>query len=285
MLSTAALILIVICKVAVGQDHRRAVEGQILQMDMELDSVDDQYKGCKKNMSNLVRIEYLNKEISGSSDFRKAWQEGKCEHRVPEDNLTRNHSVAIYVYTSDTVGLYAKFNEIVRSGKDSYKNRTYTWYSLQFLLTEAIQILRKTQKKCRFTYRGTKLQFDETVLNKEVRFGFFASSSLKREQAVEFGTVSCFEINTCQSADVAKYSKFPNEREVLIPPYETFIVTAIKKRDENDVWCDTVFVLKSKGIRSDLNCAVASVESQIHQRSQSVWLMGLYIFIHFSSLY
>lgn len=162
---------------------------------MELDSVDDQYKGCTKNMSNLVRIEYLNKEISGSSDFRKAWKEGERLHHVPEDNLTRNHSVAIYVYTSESV--YSKFNEIVCSGKDSYKNRTYTWYSLQFLLTEAIQILRKTQKECKFTYRGTNLKFDETVLNKEIRFGFFASSSLKREQALKFGRVSCFEIKTC----------------------------------------------------------------------------------------
>lgn len=304
MLFTAALILIVTCTVALGQislssksvtsinievwiyyfsslqDHRRAVEGQILPLDMHLDSVDDHYKGCTRNMSNLVRTEYLNKELSQSSDFRAAWQESESKHSKPEDNLNRNHSVALYVYTSERV--YAEFNENVRTGKQKYKDRTYTWYSLQFLLTEAIQILRKTQTKCRLTYRGTNLQFDETVLSEEVRFGFFASSSLDRKVAESFGTVSCFEINTCESADVAKYSKFSYEREVLIPPYEKFIVTAIKKRA---VWCDTVFVLNSSGIRSDLNCAVASVESQIHHRCQSLWLIGLYTFIHLPSLY
>lgn len=39
---------------------------------------------------------------------------------------------------------------------------------------------------------------------------------------------------------------------MLIPPYETFMVTDVKTRgDQKGLWCDTVFRK-----RSDLNCAV-----------------------------
>ncbi|KAL1276130.1 hypothetical protein QQF64_035753 [Cirrhinus molitorella] len=123
--------------------------------------------------------------------------------------------------------------------------------------TDAIQILKKTQKTCYSAFRGTKAEFNKHVLNKEVRFGQFASSSLDRKKAQGFGNVSCFEIHTCKGANLTEYSKLPHEKEVLIPPYEKFKVTAVKTRkDQKDLWCDTVYELKSSGKRSDLNCAL-----------------------------
>ncbi|KAA0706068.1 Erythroblast NAD(P)(+)--arginine ADP-ribosyltransferase [Triplophysa tibetana] len=280
---TTAFILSVTCQVVLGQDHGHAVERGLFRLDMETNSADDRYNGCAGNMSNLVKTQYLIKELNGSPTFKKTWEDGVLYHTRPEDNLTTNHSVAIYVYTSDSV--YVEFNENVRIGKEKYKDRTYTWYSLQFLLTEAIQILKKTQKECKKTYRGTDKMFEKNVVDSKVRFGRFASSSLEIAIAKSYGNVSCFEINTCHGADVTKFSKVKKEKEVLIPPYEKFKVTAIKKKGQNGAWCDTVYVLESSGITSDLNCAVASVESQIHHRCQSLLLTGLYIFIHFSSLY
>ncbi len=72
------------------------------------------------------------------------------------------------------------------------------------------------------TYRGAKATFYRNFLNTEVRFGSIASSSLNHKVAEEFGTVSCFEIYTCEGADITKYSRYPDEKEVLIPPYEMF---------------------------------------------------------------
>ncbi|XP_050956046.1 GPI-linked NAD(P)(+)--arginine ADP-ribosyltransferase 1 [Labeo rohita] len=238
---------------ALEQDHRAAAEGPIYPFNMALNSVDDQYDGCTKEMAHLVMTEYLEKELNNSAEFQMAWQEAKNNASAPEDDLTENHSIAIYVYTDKDV--YREFNKAVRSEKDKYQNMTFPWYSLHFLLTEAIQILKKTQKGCKSTYRGTHVRFDKDVLNTEVRFGSFTSSSLNRTVAEDFGNAFCFEIYTCEGAEVTHYSKFPDEDEVLIPPYETFKVTGVINRtDENDLWCDTVFTLESSGKISDLNC-------------------------------
>ncbi len=53
-----------------------------------------------------------------------------------------------------------------------------------------------------------------------------------------------------------KYSKYPDQKEVLIPPYEKFKVTAVKNKGQKGAWCDTVFTLKSTGTVSYLNCGV-----------------------------
>ncbi|KAL0154215.1 hypothetical protein M9458_050469, partial [Cirrhinus mrigala] len=236
-------------------DYRAAVDRQIFPLDMAPNSADDQYHGCTVKMMNLVKTKYLAKERSESAVFNKTWQEGEENAKKAEDNLQHIHSVAIHVYTNKDSKIYSNFTVATRTGKQKYKEGTFTWYSLHFLLTDAIQILKKTQSKCYSTYRGTNAKYD--VQSKEVRFGSFSSSSYDRAVAEGFGSKSCFEIYTCEGADVTKYSKYPEEKEVLIPPYETFNVTAVKNRtDQPHLWCETVFVLNSTGTSSDLNCAL-----------------------------
>ncbi|XP_073680105.1 ecto-ADP-ribosyltransferase 5-like [Garra rufa] len=238
------------------QDHRAAVaDEQIFPLDMAPNSVDDLYVGCKKNMASLVEKELLNIELNSSPELKMLWQDANKNHKPPEDNLKEIHSIAIYVYTNSRFTVYQDFNNAVRSDKEKYKDKTYSWYSLQFLLTEAIQILKETQNGCKSTYRGTDVTFDTNVLNKQIRFGQFASSSVYLTEAQVFGIKSCFEITTCEGANLSKYSVFSNESEVLIPPYEVFEITEVKTRTpEKDLWCETVYVLKSTGVRSDLNC-------------------------------
>ncbi len=237
------------------QDHRAAVEGQILPLDMALNSVDDQYKGCTEEMAQLVKTKYLEIEKSASAEYSKTWQEGEQKAKTAEDNLQQIHSTAIHVYTNKDSKVYSNFTRATRTDRQIYKEGTFKWYSLHFLLTEAIQILKKTQNRCYSTYRGTNIKCD--LQSKEVRLSSFSSSSLDRKVIQGFGNVSCFEIYTCEGADLTRYSKYPEEKEVLIPPYEKFNVTAVKKRtDQPDLWCETVFVLNSTGTRSDLSCAL-----------------------------
>ncbi|KAK7166942.1 hypothetical protein R3I94_001362 [Phoxinus phoxinus] len=240
------------------QDDRTAAERQIYPLDMAENSVDDQFYSCTDEMENRVQTEFLKKEMS-DSEFAVVWKHGE-KIKTAGDNLSKNHLVAMYVYTNSEFNLFEKFNNAVRTDKHKYKDGTYSWYSLHFWLTEAIQILKKTQASCFDTYRGTNVSFDKDVKGKEVRFGQFASSSLNSSiSAKKFGDISCFEIRTCSGANVTKYSRFPKEEEVLIPPYETFTVTNVKQRAEQKyLWCETVYILKSCKTRSDLNCAASS---------------------------
>ncbi|XP_048036396.1 erythroblast NAD(P)(+)--arginine ADP-ribosyltransferase-like [Megalobrama amblycephala] len=239
---------------ALGRDHRD--DDNTYTLNMAPQSVDDQYKGCKENMKKDVETKYLKNELDTSPTFNAAWKKVKVE--PPYDILSKDHKIAIYVYSDASV--YNDFNSDTRSGKEQYKNKKYKWYSLYFLLTDAIQILKsKTEQenKCYSTCRRTKVKFNENALNTEVRFGSLASSSPCPKKKI-FGDESCFEIYTCEGADVSKYSKLPEEKEVLIPPYEKFKVKAVKKRkDYKDLWCETVFVLNTTGTISNLNCAVA----------------------------
>ncbi|KAK9978434.1 hypothetical protein ABG768_020185 [Culter alburnus] len=251
LLIIEALLLIL---AALGQDHRAAAE-QISPLSMELNSVDDQYYGCREKMAKLVKTKYLKTEINNSPKFKHYWQNSENIVKFPKDHLTRNQLIAVHVYTGKYI--YRQFNDETRYGKNQYKHKTFKWYSLHFLLTEAVQILKKAQNKCYFTYRGTTANFDKHVLNKEIRFGSFTSSSLDRKITQGFGSKSCFEIYTCESAELIKYSQYPYIKEVLIPPYEKFKVTAIRTRKyHKNLWCDTVFTLKSSGKVSYQNCAL-----------------------------
>ncbi len=245
------------------QDHRAAAaEENIYSLDMALNSVDDQYEGCREDMANDVETKYLKNELNNSTDFKIAWKKAEEFVKKNDTDLKKNHLMAIYVYSDSIV--FNHFNNNTRYGKEQYRETRYKWYSLYFLLTEAIPILNTTQNTCYSTFRGTKVKFNENVLNHEVRFGQFASSSLNINKTTTFGNVSCFEINTCEGVNVSKYSKLKLEKEVLIPPYEKFKVTDIKKKGQEGAWCDTVFILESTGRKSDLNCALFANPLLVH---------------------
>ncbi|XP_052410698.1 NAD(P)(+)--arginine ADP-ribosyltransferase 2 [Carassius gibelio] len=252
LLIIEALLLIL---AALGLDHREtAAAREIYTLDMARNSVDDQYFGCTAKMAYLVKTKFLQMEINKCTEFKNTWLDGEYKAKNPEDNLKLFHSVAIFVYTSNNSVVYRNFNNAVRSEKQKYKAGTFSWYSLYFLLTDATKILKKTQPKCYLTYRGTRVELAKNVVNKQIRFGSFTSSSFDQAVASGFRPRSCFEIITCKGVSVIKYSKYPEQKEVLIPPYEKFKVTAVKTKGQKGAWCDTVFTLKSTGTVSYLNC-------------------------------
>ncbi len=226
---------------------------------MTLESVDDQYEGCTKEMSGLVTKTLLKKELEYKI-FNDAWNESEKKIPASRDNLTQNHLIALHVYTCNEV--YSEFNKDVRESKSKYKNKTFKWHSLHFLLTEAIQILNRNQNNCHSIYRGTNSEF-QGENGTEFRFGSFTSFSRNQSKTKTFGNISCFEIEKYKGAELTNYSRYPDEQEMLIPPYEIFKVIDVKnKTDQQDLWCDTVFKLESIGIISNLNCALFESSTQ-----------------------
>ncbi|KAM4595781.1 GPI-linked NAD(P)(+)--arginine ADP-ribosyltransferase 1-like [Fundulus diaphanus] len=179
----------------------------------------------------------------------------KASMLAPRSFLKLDHMQAICVYTAGgREDLYKAFNEAVRTKRREYGSN-FLFHSLHFWLTRAIQILRNKQG-CHVTYRRTNNWFTGEV-NQIIRFGTFASSS-KGANLTHFGKKTCFKITTCFGAYLKAYPKLgDHEREVLIPPYETFKIISKDKFEKDLADCEIVYVLNSTGFKSKLDCHVA----------------------------
>uniref|UniRef100_A0A3B3ZDR0 NAD(P)(+)--arginine ADP-ribosyltransferase n=1 Tax=Periophthalmus magnuspinnatus TaxID=409849 RepID=A0A3B3ZDR0_9GOBI len=240
----------------------------VLALDMALDSVDDMYNGCEKQMEAKVRNKYLPLEKNKiQNNFTVAWRVAekyynkmwKKRGKRPSTSLSKEQIMSIYMYTLDEPNVYIDFNNAVRTQGPVYKN-SFKYHALHYFLTGAIQklnIRRDEAERCVTVYRRVNAYFTRDCLNKLVRFGSFTSASLgSYPNPARFGDKSCFEITTCFGADVSLFSKVGRgRREVLAPPYEVFKVTRIRKRSENKrLPCEFVYTLNSTSVLSRLNC-------------------------------
>lgn len=256
----ATCITLMICVVVDTSRFRRQDPVMNCPLDMASLSVDDDYRDCSSKMSKLVDTKYLQIEKK-YDDFGRAWIQAVKDTRgmnPKKDNLTIEHALAIRVYTYDKPNIHSSLNDDVREGRYKYiQGNSFRYHALHFLLMDAIQRLRKS---CMQTYRGTNIVFANPKPG--VRFGAFTSTSEDPKQAIRFGTNSCFDIITCHGASLSKFSKFPDEKEVLIPPYEVFKVVGVYSNPEvqpeqfKQLNCSVVYQLKSVGIKSNLRCAL-----------------------------
>ncbi|KAF7656365.1 hypothetical protein LDENG_00042520 [Lucifuga dentata] len=215
-------------------------------MDVAEDSVDDMFNGCRAEMMQKLLTKYKD-EIKNS----EACANRNVRNRQDVDQaLTKEHMQAICVYTSDYAMFHETFNDAVRHGREQYST-SFPFHSYQFLLTIAVQFLKENQEGCHKTFRRSNDVFTGEV-SKIIRFGSFASSSFLTEMSA-FGDKTCFKIKTCYGASLKRYSYFEEEEEVLIPPYELFKIKKVKSIPGLDN-CKVIYVLKSAGVLSDLNC-------------------------------
>lgn len=228
-------------------------------LDMKNTSVDDMLWGCSKDTLKKVQKTFSKSE---KKEFAEAW--GKATSCALKKliggwnkGLDMKQLKAICVYTGRLV--YQQFNNAVRSQRREYGSN-FKFHYLFVLLTSAVQTL-KLRQPCYTTYRRCSVTFSGTV-GQRMRFGSFTSTSV-RTNLIHFGRQTCFQMTTCFGANVQKFSVYPNEDEVLIPPYEEFEITSRKVKEDKDKPagledCEVVFVLKTVGWKSEQNCKLVA---------------------------
>uniref|UniRef100_A0A8C6QF98 NAD(P)(+)--arginine ADP-ribosyltransferase n=1 Tax=Nannospalax galili TaxID=1026970 RepID=A0A8C6QF98_NANGA len=213
----------------------------ILPLSLVPDTFDDAYVGCSEEMEEKAGL-LLKEEMAHHALLRESWEAAQeaWEHRRHRLTLPpgfkAQHGIAIMVYTNSTNTLYWELNQAVRTGGGSRElyMRRFPFKALHFYLTRALQLLRGTggciREAGEVVFRGVgSLRFEPKRLGDSIRLGQFASSSVDAAVACRFGNATFFSLRTCFGALIQALSVFPEEREVLIPPHEVFLVTGFSQ--------------------------------------------------------
>uniref|UniRef100_A0A8C5P5W9 NAD(P)(+)--arginine ADP-ribosyltransferase n=1 Tax=Jaculus jaculus TaxID=51337 RepID=A0A8C5P5W9_JACJA len=209
----------------------------ILPLSLAPDTFDDAYVGCSEEMEEKAGL-LLKEEMARHALLWESWGAAQeaWEHRRHKLTLPpgfkAQHGIAIMVYTNSSNTLYSELNQAVRTGggsRELYMKR-FPFKALHFYLTRALQLLRGTSGCSGVVFRGVGgLRFEPKRLGDFVRLGQFASSSVDEAVAHVFGNATFFSLRTCFGAFIQALSVFPEEREVLIPPHEVFMVTGFSQ--------------------------------------------------------
>ncbi|RXM92248.1 Erythroblast NAD(P)(+)--arginine ADP-ribosyltransferase [Acipenser ruthenus] len=196
-------------------------------MDMAEDALDDQYDGCRDEMLKHVNETLLPSELNKNPALEKAWKIAQDKMmKQGHTGLSLVQATAIYLYTMEDV--HKDFNAAVKTGGTNFSQ--FQFKALHFHLTDALNTLKSNKLKCYDVYRGVDVPFT-AVKDAIVRFGQFASTSVKKHVAEGFGTGTLFRIKTCLGVSIKKYSAYSNEKEVLIPPFERFKVMEVNGKE------------------------------------------------------
>ncbi|XP_031565217.1 uncharacterized protein LOC116300481 [Actinia tenebrosa] len=162
----------------------------------------------------------------------KKWQQIKDTlGNIDNIGLTNDEIYVVICYTLEKPPVYRYFNGDSRKG---YGGDGMDFPILTYLLREACRkILAATpkQERTKIVYRGVSVPFAAEV-GQKVRFGSYTSTTANRQVADEFRKTSegtQFVIVTKIGAPIKMFSAFPEEEEVLLPPYEIYRIHRIEE--------------------------------------------------------
>ncbi|XP_066193468.1 erythroblast NAD(P)(+)--arginine ADP-ribosyltransferase-like isoform X2 [Sylvia atricapilla] len=222
-------------------------------LDMANTSFDDQYLGCGPAMTAALPV-LIRSEFQKNPLLAQAWEKAKDAWQrrgSPVSPLSSpEQAIAIMAYTM--LDAYKDFNNAVhvagRSSQD-YRDK-FHFKTFHFLLTQALVTLRNTQgPHCQDVFRGGRRYTLTAQSGDTVRFGRFTSTSLRKNTAECFGTDMILQVHTCHGVEIHQFSMYPEEEEVLIPPFEIFKVTNVTINGESHR-----IHLQSNGTSSNYNC-------------------------------
>ncbi|XP_059334263.1 erythroblast NAD(P)(+)--arginine ADP-ribosyltransferase-like [Ammospiza nelsoni] len=197
----------------------------VYRLDMVPDSFDDQYQGCVPAMK--AALPALNRsEFEQNKEFAEVWVKAAAEWQSrgpPESPLSAEQATAIMAFsmTDDRI-----FNEVVRvAGRTHLEYRdNFHFKTLHFLLTDALATLRDAQKgQCRDAFLEVGARF-EVQRGDTVRFGLFMGV-FPSKPIGKRSHDTMLKLRTCHGVEITVFSKHPEPKIVLIPPFETFKVT------------------------------------------------------------
>ncbi|KAM3680703.1 erythroblast NAD(P)(+)--arginine ADP-ribosyltransferase-like [Ammospiza maritima maritima] len=224
-----------------------------IPLDMAPNSFDNQYQDCGTNMTATLSA-LNNSEFQQNPLFAQTWLKATAEWQSrgsPVSSLSSPaQAIALMAFTMDE--LHTEFNAAVRTAGHSIQEYRHNFHfkTLHFLLTQALVTLRQAQNgQCHNVYRGVSMYRFKAKPGDIVRFGQFSSASQSERNAKRFGSATVFEVYTCHGAEIREFSKYPDEKEVLIPPYETFEVINVSQEGER-----ARIQLRSKGTFSNSTC-------------------------------
>ncbi|XP_058280234.1 erythroblast NAD(P)(+)--arginine ADP-ribosyltransferase-like [Hirundo rustica] len=224
----------------------------VVALDMALDSFDDQYRGCRHAMTQLLpALEHS--EFQKNPQLARLWVEAaeRWQRRGPPVTpLSPAQAIALMTYTTKDVS--KEFNAAVRVAGRSRREYRHNFHfkALHFLLTDALATLRDARgPRCHHVFRGVRGLRFQARPGDTVRFGRFTSTSLRKEIAQQFGTDTVFQVQTCHGVDIREFSSSPGEEEVLIPPFETFRITGVSQEGDR-----AQIQLRSTGTFSKYSC-------------------------------
>ncbi|NXW08512.1 NAR4 ribosyltransferase, partial [Fregetta grallaria] len=252
-----------------------------LMMDMALHSFDDQYLGCREQvMEELEQGDYFQKEIAANKDYLSFWKKAQEALLKSPVGLLRemheSHAIVLMAYSMNS-SLHSQLNlatSTAGSSPEHYRHN-FSFKYFHFYLTTAIQIMKQWQsskesmgkRKCYRVHRGVKDLYIEAMVGSRVRFGRFTSTSRLWNEAQKFGNETLFTVTTCLGAAVQGFSYYTSEKEVLIPPYEIFLVKSFFRTEHGNQ-----LHLHSVGNYSKYHCQL--VEASRSKNSSSTALVS-----------
>ncbi|XP_043847045.1 ecto-ADP-ribosyltransferase 5-like [Dromiciops gliroides] len=216
--------------------HIPQTRGKTLMLDMAPDTFDDAYTDCVEDMEQIAP-DLLQEEMSHHKLLRDSWEAAAAYLKsyrglsLPSGFQTQ-HALAVMVYTNSSNPLHRELNSAVGKLGSSFEvyMKHFPFKALHFYLTRALQLLRSPES-CKEdsgqkVFRGVgSTHFKPSKHGDSIRLGRFTSTSEEWRVAQMFGNATLFTLSTCFGASIKDLSVFPNEREVLIPPYEVFQVS------------------------------------------------------------
>ncbi|XP_058669885.1 erythroblast NAD(P)(+)--arginine ADP-ribosyltransferase-like [Ammospiza nelsoni] len=222
----------------------------VIPLDMVPDSFDDQYRGCGPAMkAALVTLSWS--EFEQNKEFAEVWGKAAAKWQSwgpPESPLSPDQATAIMAFTMTDPRTFNDAVRVVGRSRQEYRDN-FHFKTLHFLLTDAVATLRDAQKgQCRDAFLKVCDTRFETKPGETIRFGHFMPV-FPSKQIGECPGETMLELHTCHGVEIPFFSEQPEEKVVLIPPFETFKVTQYTLKGDK-----TQIQLHSSGTYSKYNC-------------------------------